>query len=424
MSDNGMGSEVMKVTCPKCQFENQVNTPSQAKTRLVCARCATIIEVTSDQGAFSNGLGPAALPPLASNPDLQPLAPGRDPYATRLDPEFDEVLEIPLAAHTDYHASQPAADFEDVFTTPSYNSAPEESASDPLMLEPDTPPMYVPGEEAVDDFQAGFAPLASDEPFEENFTAPEQSERAAPSQAQLMGWPVLSDDTRSFQITKQPRRSNVWMQVLLILVLFSGLGFLLYYFFGDLLLKRGEQTGNIAATQPANPSASGAGAPAAAGAAPAVERKAADTAPASAKPENEAAKQPPAAAGSAAQTAPPSAVKPNPESKSAAPSEAAAKRPAAPLEVPFGHAIKPSEGSFTLQVASFSEASQAQARVALLKSAGVEARMVRAEIPQRGTWYRVHVGRFTSREEANRYGSQLKAKGAVEEFMVAGFQNP
>src|SRR5207244_1048164 len=67
----------------------------------------------------------------------------------------------------------------------------------------------------------------------------------------------------------------------------------------------------------------------------------------------------------------------------------------APPDVPFGHAVKQGEGSITVQVASFNNQAQADERVASLKSAGIEARVVKADIPGKGTWYRVQIGRFT-----------------------------
>jgi cell division protein FtsN len=95
-----------------------------------------------------------------------------------------------------------------------------------------------------------------------------------------------------------------------------------------------------------------------------------------------------------------------------------------PNEGPFGHSVSQGEGSLTIQVGSYNERAQAEARAASLKSAGIEAWVARAEIPGKGTWYRVQTGRFTSREEAERYGAQLRAKGAVKDLIITGFQNP
>jgi cell division septation protein DedD len=76
-------------------------------------------------------------------------------------------------------------------------------------------------------------------------------------------------------------------------------------------------------------------------------------------------------------------------------------------------------GNFTLQVGSYNDLSQANERVSALRAAGVEARAASVEIPKRGTWYRVQAGRFQTREEAARFGAQLRAKGAAESAFVA-----
>jgi cell division protein FtsN len=79
----------------------------------------------------------------------------------------------------------------------------------------------------------------------------------------------------------------------------------------------------------------------------------------------------------------------------------------------------PVEDGFTLQIGSYNDLAQAQERAAKLDSAGVSTYVARVEIPKRGTWYRVQTGRFGNREEAVRYGTQLRSKGVVADFIVA-----
>src|SRR5262245_57404821 len=111
----------MKVTCPKCQFENQADS-----SRVVCARCATIIEVRMDQGFDSNGKRQTARLPFASGDSSsggQSLGGQRynqgDVYATRIGDDFDDVLDVPIQPQSGYQMvdeTQPAAVFEDVYT--------------------------------------------------------------------------------------------------------------------------------------------------------------------------------------------------------------------------------------------------------------------------------------------------------------------
>jgi cell division protein FtsN len=94
-----------------------------------------------------------------------------------------------------------------------------------------------------------------------------------------------------------------------------------------------------------------------------------------------------------------------------------ATAPAAPAPV-----ANQGTGNFTVQVGSYNNAAQADERVSRLRASGVEARVVRAEIPHRGTWYRVQAGRFASNAEAARYASELKGKGATADFVITSFQ--
>jgi cell division protein FtsN len=76
------------------------------------------------------------------------------------------------------------------------------------------------------------------------------------------------------------------------------------------------------------------------------------------------------------------------------------------------------EGNYTLQVGSFNDLAEASERVAKLGSLGITAYVARVEIPKRGTWYRVQTGSFRSREEAARYGTQLRSSGSVADFII------
>jgi cell division septation protein DedD len=80
------------------------------------------------------------------------------------------------------------------------------------------------------------------------------------------------------------------------------------------------------------------------------------------------------------------------------------------------------EGKFTAQVGSFNSHSEANERVSSLRAAGFEANVAAAELPGRGTWYRVQVGRFADREEAAKTVAALRAKGAASAALVVPVQ--
>lgn len=97
-----------------------------------------------------------------------------------------------------------------------------------------------------------------------------------------------------------------------------------------------------------------------------------------------------------------------------------------PEATPAPKTIEPvqanTDGRFTVQVGSYNEPGQAEERAATLRAAGFDARVVQAQIPNRGTWYRVQTGRFPTRDEATRYGAQIRAKGASDAAVVTEVQ--
>ena len=79
-------------------------------------------------------------------------------------------------------------------------------------------------------------------------------------------------------------------------------------------------------------------------------------------------------------------------------------------------------GKFTVQVGSFSVESQANERISSLRAAGFDARSTTVQIPGRGTWYRVQVGRFRERDAASKAAAQLREKGAAASSMVVAVE--
>ena len=76
------------------------------------------------------------------------------------------------------------------------------------------------------------------------------------------------------------------------------------------------------------------------------------------------------------------------------------------------------EGRFTIQIASFLEREQAQNLVRWLRERKYPAFMVTADIPGRGTWHRVRVGRFPSKAEAIQYQKKLENKIHLRGFIA------
>ncbi|RYG85373.1 SPOR domain-containing protein [bacterium] len=75
-------------------------------------------------------------------------------------------------------------------------------------------------------------------------------------------------------------------------------------------------------------------------------------------------------------------------------------------------------GGWQLQVSSFRESAEAQAFSDQLRARGHKAYVAEANVPGRGTWYRVRVGPFTSQQAAAAYRSDFEAKEHVVPFLV------
>lgn len=74
-------------------------------------------------------------------------------------------------------------------------------------------------------------------------------------------------------------------------------------------------------------------------------------------------------------------------------------------------------GGYTLNIASFRDKGNADQLRKELEQKGYEAFVETAHIPQKGTWYRVAVGHFPSREEALAFAKGLQEEGIDYSFV-------
>jgi cell division septation protein DedD len=92
-----------------------------------------------------------------------------------------------------------------------------------------------------------------------------------------------------------------------------------------------------------------------------------------------------------------------PDKTAAAVADAKSKLPAAPEAPPAG--------TFTVNLASFKPKERADQYAEKLKKIGIDAFVWEVDLPEKGKWYRVAVGRFPTLEEAKNYKEKLKEKG-------------
>ncbi len=76
-------------------------------------------------------------------------------------------------------------------------------------------------------------------------------------------------------------------------------------------------------------------------------------------------------------------------------------------------------GAFTLQLSAFQSKAEADKFSGKLRDRGYAPYIVTAEVPKKGTWYRVRMGSFPTKEAAGRYLSDFKRETQLEAF-VAG----
>lgn len=77
------------------------------------------------------------------------------------------------------------------------------------------------------------------------------------------------------------------------------------------------------------------------------------------------------------------------------------------------------KGNFTLQLSAAPSRAEADRFAGNLKSKGYAPYVVEAEVPGKGTWYRVRLGRFASREAAQRYLTDFRRETQLEAFVAS-----
>lgn len=150
--------------------------------------------------------------------------------------------------------------------------------------------------------------------------------------------------------------------------------------------------------------------------------KAEAAAPANASPAVASGQKTTAANDAPAQAPAPAPATPEPVVQTPQPEPAAAPKADEKPRVETPAQPENSAGKFTAQVGSFNSQSEANERVSGLRAAGFDAHVAAAELPGRGTWYRVQVGRFAERGEAAKAVAALRAKGAAAAALVVPVQ--
>ncbi|HKX32038.1 MAG TPA: YCF48-related protein [Blastocatellia bacterium] len=86
--------------------------------------------------------------------------------------------------------------------------------------------------------------------------------------------------------------------------------------------------------------------------------------------------------------------------------------------------LQAQESKQTIQIASTPSKGEALALVGQLKSKGVEAYWIKAEVPGKGVRYRVRIGRFNSSAEARAQAERVRERGVIKDFIITGYESP
>lgn len=416
----------MKVICPKCQFENQ-----SSSSQVFCARCATMIDIRSARESLSGtDPGPAGMAGNIGRPN------SRLPYSGRPEPggatgsladdaPFQANVQLPPARERDAYATRVGDDFDDLLDIPPVRPARSRSETAPILdqtifeAEPVSPPPPYPfggawqsEQDGGGDSGTGFGHGVEPPPIRGG-ARETRDFNAEGDSSNLMGWPVLTENSSMDDedyAEDNSNRQGMAMRLILGAAVFAGLIGGAYFFLGDLISKRQDQAETL--------QVEGQGLPATtAGTGVAEPTPAATVTPTPAAQDLStlpAAGADPLLAGGGSQLVDIPPVTGQGVAGQVPPSQVAAPAP----RPESGPGQIPATGDWTIQIASFSDQTQAGARVASLKADGLPARVARGDIPGKGTWYRVQIGGFKSREEGQRYGNQLRSRGAIQDFIV------
>jgi hypothetical protein len=81
-------------------------------------------------------------------------------------------------------------------------------------------------------------------------------------------------------------------------------------------------------------------------------------------------------------------------------------------------------GRYAVQFVAFPTRAEADEKVDQLKAQGIQAYIVKSNVPGKGLFYRVRTGSFATRAAAEQSGQKLKAQGAVTEYYIATYETP
>src|SRR5262245_37822398 len=81
-------------------------------------------------------------------------------------------------------------------------------------------------------------------------------------------------------------------------------------------------------------------------------------------------------------------------------------------------------GSYTVQFSASPTLEEAQEKASELKAKSVSAYIVKSVVPGKGVFYRVRAGKFSTQNDAKRFGTGLQQRGVISEYFITAYEKP
>lgn len=98
--------------------------------------------------------------------------------------------------------------------------------------------------------------------------------------------------------------------------------------------------------------------------------------------------------------------------------ELTGKKESKPEPGPVSRGPQPVKALFTLQVGSFEDKKHARQLLEKLEKKDYPVSLEKADLGEKGIWYRIKVGEFSTKEEAEEFGKKLEKEENLKGFIV------
>lgn len=84
-------------------------------------------------------------------------------------------------------------------------------------------------------------------------------------------------------------------------------------------------------------------------------------------------------------------------------------------------AVKADGGKYTIQVGSFPKVEEAREQLHAIEALGLEPQLHSAQVKGKGQWFRIYIGQYATKEEADQAGQGYRTRKLIRSYVVARF---